>query len=106
MSALRGEVERLVGAVEWTGANVGNCRCPGQDLHTTPTGKRDCRVYLDRVPTIYCFHSSCRQEVDRVNSILRSRLGKLSGNKWAQINYPSKKRPRIGNCWNVALNRP
>ena len=33
--------------------------CPGEHLHTTRDGARDCILYLDG-PRIHCFHSSCQ----------------------------------------------
>ncbi|MEI8291755.1 MAG: hypothetical protein WCH99_19990, partial [Verrucomicrobiota bacterium] len=49
--------------------------CPGESLHTHPTGKKDCRVSVDGVPTIFCFHSSCAAAVAASNLRLRRELG-------------------------------
>ncbi len=51
-------VERVVGDVQWSG-DWGYCACPGEDLHTTKTGKRDCKIYTKGPATFYCFHSGC-----------------------------------------------
>jgi len=72
--------ETLLGEVHWITADRGYCRCPGRQFHTHPNGKRDCRVTLDRVPTIYCVHSSCRSELERVNHELRSAIGRAQRN--------------------------
>jgi len=45
-------------------------------LHENPNGARDCRVSLDRVPTIHCVHTSCAETIKEVNRALRSALGK------------------------------
>jgi hypothetical protein len=65
----------VVGAVDWQTDVSGFCRCPGEALHTTRTGKKDCRVSVDGAPTIYCFHSSCAAVVAEANRRLRSALG-------------------------------
>lgn len=66
----------LLGAVEWQSETSGFVTCPGKHLHTTGDGERDCRVDFDRVPTVHCFHNSCRSILDGVNHELRSRIGK------------------------------
>ncbi len=52
----------------------GFCQCPGRIHHTGRNGKRDCRVRLDGVPTVYCVHTSCAGTVEEVNHRLRSRI--------------------------------
>ena len=64
----------IVGAVDWQTEVSGFCRCPGESLHTHPTGKKDCRVSVDGAPTIYCFHSSCEAAVANANKRLRREL--------------------------------
>jgi hypothetical protein len=65
----------IVGAMDWQTEVSGFCRCPGESLHTTPTGKKDCRVSVDGAPTIFCFHASCAEAVAAVNRRLRRELG-------------------------------
>ena len=79
----KGIAESLLADVSWTAPDWGYCRCPGVGLHTHREGRRDCRVRLDRVPTIYCVHSSCRAVVAEANRALRRALGKaaLAGNR-------------------------
>ena len=60
----------IVGAIEWQSAVSGYCRCPGESLHTHKSGKKDCRVCVDGVPTIFCFHSSCAPAVADANKRL------------------------------------
>jgi len=69
----------VLGHIEWEdGGTTGYCKCPGQHLHTGKNSDKDTMVHLadGRPPTITCFHNSCKPEVDRANTILRSELGK------------------------------
>jgi hypothetical protein len=70
----------IVGAVDWQSEVSGFCRCPGESLHTQPTGKKDCRVSVDGAPTIHCFHASCAPAVAAVNLRLRR---ELNASPWA-----------------------
>jgi hypothetical protein len=69
--------ESVLGHLEWENQHLGYCRCPGQDLHSHQTRQRHCRVTLDQVPTIYCFHTSCSAAVESANHRLRSEVGKV-----------------------------
>ena len=69
-------VEDLIGTVDWTESERGYCRCPGMELHTHRNAPRDCRVMIDRAPTIHCVHSSCSSAVADANHRLRSAVGK------------------------------
>ena len=73
----------LVGAIEWDADARGFCTCPGQHLHTTGNGPRDCEIHIESVPTIHCFHGSCGGIVAGVNHELRRRIGKNGENKRA-----------------------
>src|SRR5512139_2560588 len=66
--------EGVVGPVRWTSATQGYCRCPGSALHTTSPGAKDCRVKIDGIPTLYCFHTHCASAVDAANKQLRRAL--------------------------------
>ncbi len=68
-------VEKILGPVEWTDTTTGYCECPGRHHHTNQNGRRDCIVYLDHVPTLYCVHGSCRNDVADKNRELRSMSG-------------------------------
>jgi hypothetical protein len=71
-----------LGEIDWQSEVSGFCRCPGESLHTHPTGKKDCRVSVDGAPTIYCFHSSCAVAVATANLRLRRELG---GSSWEMV---------------------
>ncbi len=66
--------EIVLGPVEWLSETEGYCACPGQDRHTGKAGARDCKLYLDKVPTLACFHGSCQAEVEQTNRTLRLTL--------------------------------
>lgn len=78
--------ENILGTIQWGNATTGYCPCPGAHLHSAPSRERDCRVCLDttdgHVPTVFCFHDSCREVIEDVNFRLRSALGRVD----AQIN--------------------
>lgn len=63
--------EQVLGPVNWISATEGFLPCPGLEKHTTLDGVQDCKVWLDGVPTLYCFHSSCADEIEEMNSELR-----------------------------------
>jgi hypothetical protein len=67
----------LLGEIKWSTETRGHCTCPGQNLHTTGNGERDCEVYLDGAPTLSCFHNHCRDILKEKNHELRSRIGKV-----------------------------
>ncbi|MDA1278024.1 MAG: hypothetical protein O2960_28850 [Verrucomicrobia bacterium] len=81
--------ETLLGRVAWMNSQHGYCRCPGAQLHTTANGERDCSVMLDKVPTIFCVHTSCRSAIEHANHELRSAIAK------AKINGETTP----GKCW-------
>jgi hypothetical protein len=66
----------LLGAIDWQSETEGYCVCPNQAAHTTGNGARDCKVWLGEIPTISCFHNSCRGVIEGLNFTLRSRIGK------------------------------
>jgi hypothetical protein len=70
------------------------CECPGSGLHTTHNGKRDCKVYLGGVPTLTCFHASCKEILGRKNSELRQALrdGTVDPNARTRLTVEEKKR--------------
>jgi BT4734-like, N-terminal domain len=70
-------VVQRFGSIEWTSPVRGFLSaCPGKDLHTTTSTARDCEIYLDGVPTIFCLHNSCRRLLAQINHELRSAIGK------------------------------
>jgi putative DNA primase/helicase len=66
----------LLGTTDWLSETSGLLTCPGKHLHTSGDSARDCRVDFDGVPTVHCFHNSCRGILEGVNHELRSRIGK------------------------------
>ena len=64
----------ILGSVYWASPTMGYCECPGKKQHSTMSAKRDCVVYLDRIPTIHCMHASCAGEVEKVNRTLRTAI--------------------------------
>jgi hypothetical protein len=67
---------KLLGPISWESEVVGYVQCPGRHLHTTVTSSKDCRVTIDNVPTIYCFHQRCSRIIAHLNQKLRSKIGK------------------------------
>jgi len=68
--------ESVLGPISWETDTSGICSCPGEELHSASTKKRDCQFYLDTVPTIFCHHASCAAAVDQANHRVRSAIGK------------------------------
>jgi len=64
-------VHSLFNKVNWINEAMCEAECPGKHLHTGKTGKKDCRIYIEGAPTIYCFHSSCSSIVEEYNLKLR-----------------------------------
>lgn len=63
-------IERHVHDITWRGLR-GYCTCPGAHLHTTPSTKKDCIIYTEGVPTIYCFHEHCQELISDLNHKVR-----------------------------------
>ena len=68
--------EEDLGQIDWKSPDRGHCTCPGAALHSSRTAKRDCTIFLDGPPTVYCFHSSCDSAVANANFRIRSAIGK------------------------------
>lgn len=75
-------VQRMFGQVDWQTETHGYVRCPGEALHTSRTGKKDCQIHIDGAPTISCFHASCTGAVQNANKALRRELGQT---RWELI---------------------
>src|SRR5262249_47379494 len=76
----------LLGQIDWRSETSGFFPCPGQRLHTTGDDERNCKIDLDRAPTIHCFHNHCTGIIAGINHELRSRIGKAEH----QTSYPSR----------------
>ena len=46
--------------------------CPGKENHTGKNSDRDCKVFTEGSPKLYCFHQSCDMEVKKANVLLKS----------------------------------
>ena len=64
--------------IDWETPQLGWLECPGIGRHTGKNHTADCRITLDdgKPPTIFCFHSSCSDEIAEANKRLRSAIGK------------------------------
>jgi putative DNA primase/helicase len=81
--------EELLGIIDWATATRGFCTCPAHHLHTTGEGRQDCKVYLNGVPTIHCFHDHCRTVIAAVNHDLRSRIAMAEHLLASTTTYPA-----------------
>jgi len=66
--------EQIFGHIDWMTPTEGYCECPGKKKHTTNDGRRDCCLYLDHVPTLYCLHANCSQAIEKANRNLRAAI--------------------------------
>jgi hypothetical protein len=71
-------VELLSLEIDWYDDDRGALKCPAAHLHTKPTGPKDTIIYLDGVPTMFCFHESCREVIQDANSILRQAIAPMT----------------------------
>jgi hypothetical protein len=62
--------EIVADAIEWDG-DQGYFTCPFVATHTTPTKDNHSVVYLDDIPTFYCWHTSCADWYEDANHLLR-----------------------------------
>lgn len=76
--------EKVLGPITWDDTNRGHCECPGKARHTGPNKSSDCQVFVDGVPTVFCFHSSCQPERDLKNRELRREFGSGAGS-WTLV---------------------
>ncbi|MBS0661387.1 MAG: hypothetical protein JSR82_24505 [Verrucomicrobia bacterium] len=65
--------------------------CPGRDLHSKGSNRREFRIRLDGAPTAFCFHQSCSDKVEEFNRELRRRI-------WFEEN-PRGRREDIPAAW-------
>ena len=66
--------EQQLGEIDWISPTEGYCECPGKEHHSSKDGQRDCIIYLDRIPTLYCVHASCASVIEGTNRRLRSAI--------------------------------
>lgn len=72
-------IQEIVGPVQWMSDTEGFCECPGKHLHTTRDAKKDCKIYLQPVASLSCFHGSCRVVVQETAKRLRQSIGSATG---------------------------
>ena len=84
--------ERIFGRVDWQNEVSGFCKCPGEGMHTSHNGNKDCRVNVDGAPTIFCFHASCIGAVAEANRRLRR---ELNASPW-ELRLPDGRTLRSG----------
>lgn len=90
MERNRQEIAReVLGNIDWITSDRGYIKCPGESLHSGKTNKKDCRVVISGAPTIYCFHSSCSNEVESENLRLRKAIG---GSEVVKREFTTKER--------------
>lgn len=85
-------IEDVVGPVDWVRDGMGYITCPGDERHSQPSKPRDCALYLDKVPTIFCLHTQCKSEIKAANVNLRDAL---RGNTWKPKQLTSEDKERI-----------
>ena len=73
------KLSHVLGSIDWLSDTEGFCECPGRHLHTSPDGRKDCKVFVQPIVTLSCFHGSCRIIVEETTKRLR-RLA-LDGSK-------------------------
>lgn len=66
--------EHILGHIDWMTTTEGYCDCPGRNRHGSKSGRRDCAVYLDSIPTLHCVHASCNSIVAAMNKKLRDAI--------------------------------
>jgi uncharacterized protein YecT (DUF1311 family) len=68
-----------LGWIEWIDDSEGFCQCPGEHLHTTPTERKDCKVYIreGQAPNVHCVHASCEDARKEFNRQFQSAIGKM-----------------------------
>jgi hypothetical protein len=66
--------ERVLGPIDWTDPDEGFCVCSGSHLHTAPNHWRDCKVFLNGAPSIFCVHASCIELIEKKNGELRQAM--------------------------------
>jgi hypothetical protein len=66
--------EEILGDIDWMTPTEGYCDCPGRNRHSSKSGRRDCAVYLDHIPTLHCVHASCNSIIVAANKRLRDAI--------------------------------
>lgn len=115
LSPAQAVAESIVQVIEWQSRMKAFCICPGEDLHTTPSGSADCVVIVETLPDkcmpgIYCFHENCAEACDEATRKLRKVLRTLAPGAIPQplATTPRKPRPvyRPDALAKIAAKRP
>jgi hypothetical protein len=48
--------------------------CPFQEKHTKPTRSRDCQLYFQDGPNLFCFHESCKEDLRELCDFIRFKV--------------------------------
>jgi hypothetical protein len=68
-------VEEIVQtSIEWESDVKGYFLCPMHEGHSTPTKDKHTVVYLEGVPTFFCWHQSCKEWMESASCELREKL--------------------------------
>ena len=101
--------ESFVGGVPWEG-EIGFRKCPFEAGHSKTSGDRDLKVVAAKKgelpPGFYCWHGSCRGQLDDLSTKFRSELGKRqplgttpfripANAKWARAAFDAAKLQRL-----------
>ena len=91
--------EQILGQIDWMTPSEGYCDCPGQNRHHNRSGRRDCAIYMDHVPTLYCVHTSCENIISATNKKLRDAIlnGKPAGVRRMTEEDKTRKKERAEN---------
>lgn len=91
--------EQMLGSIDWMSPTEGYCDCPGRNRHGNKSGHRDCAVYLDSVPTLYCVHQSCSTVIAATNKKLRDAIlnGRPAGARTTTVEDKAVKKQRAEN---------
>jgi hypothetical protein len=90
----------ILGAITWESDVAGFCKCPNRQSHTSETKADHTRVTIDGVPTVHCFHNSCRGAIEEINLRLRAeirlaeKLTDLSG-RLAELRFNIHSKPPV-----------
>jgi hypothetical protein len=76
--------------LDWKSDTQANIECPGMDLHTGIDNWTDCSVWIDRVPSIKCFHNSCCGKVEIAEREMRTAL-RGAGQSGGGSDHPKEK---------------
>lgn len=77
-SSLREVAQDIVApaTIDWTSETEGYVPCPGDHQHVIAEEPSECRIWIDGVPTVFCFHDGCELEVRALSNALELGLMK------------------------------